>query len=107
MSTERIENPHHQAIREPLLHPHPLRPATLASGVALTGLGIVFGLHQLGMIGMGAAPTIGALVLAAAAMLVGVALGWAGAERSGTSGPGPDVPESTPQTDASGESKLG
>lgn len=80
-TTPRVENPHREEPRTPLLTPHPLRPATLASGVALTGLGVVFGFHQHGQIGMGSASTIATLLIAAAVVLAGIAVGWSRTSR--------------------------
>ena len=74
--TERVENPHRVEAGRPLLPPHEFRPARLGIGVALAGLGGAFLLQQLGVITMGAAPTIAALVVAGAAVLTTAAASW-------------------------------
>ena len=80
-TTERSENPHHPSQASPLLTEHPLRPATLASGIAMTGLGGFFLAQQLGGITTGPAATGAALIIALAVTLVGVALGWSRSEK--------------------------
>jgi hypothetical protein len=75
-TTERISNPHRPAERAPVLTPHPFRPGTFAAGVTLTALGVVFAAHQLGAVSLGPVKTVAIVTLAAAALLVGIAIGW-------------------------------
>jgi hypothetical protein len=74
--TERLENPHRQAARPPVLTPHAFRPGSFGAGVALTALGVVFLLQQLGDVALGPVTTVAIVTLAAAALLVAVAIGW-------------------------------
>jgi hypothetical protein len=75
-TAERHENPHRPAERPPLLTPHPFRPGTFGAGVALTALGAVFLLQQLGDLSLGPLTTVAVVTLAAAVLLIAVAVGW-------------------------------
>jgi uncharacterized membrane protein len=75
-STDRVENPHRVVARSPLLRPHRFRPATFGAGVTLTALGAAFTGQQLGVEHLGARATVVMLVLAVAALLIAVAIGW-------------------------------
>ena len=75
-TVERHENPHRPAQRPPLLQPHPFRPGTFGAGVALTALGCVFLLQQLGAVSLGPVTTFALVILAAAGLLIAVAVGW-------------------------------
>ncbi len=87
-TNQRTENPHRPSEAKPLLPAHPLRPATFASGIALTGLGGFFLAQQLGAITTGPAATGAAVIIALAVTLVGVALGWTGKSPSDAEVPG-------------------
>lgn len=76
-TVERVRNPHRPAPRAPLLTPHDMRPATLASGVAMVGMGAVLFAHQVGWIAMGPGRTVALLVVAAACAMAGLAVSWA------------------------------
>lgn len=83
--TDRIENPHRDRPVEPLLAPHPFQPGRLAGGAALVALGLLFLGQQLGVVAGGAVPTVAALVVAGALLLVGAAVG--GRHSSGSEEP--------------------
>jgi hypothetical protein len=75
-ATERIENPHRPEARPPVLTPHAFHPGAFAAGVALTALGGVFLVQQLGAVSLGPLKTVAILTLTAAVLLIGVAIGW-------------------------------
>lgn len=73
----RVQNPHRPEPRAPLLTPHDMRPATLASGMAMVGAGAALFAHQSGWIAMGPGRTVALLVVAAAVVVAGLAVSWA------------------------------
>jgi hypothetical protein len=88
-AAERHENPHRPAERPPLLQPHPFRPGTFGAGVALTALGAIFLLQQLGAVSLGPVTTVAVVTLAAAGLLIAVAVGWSRRAHAAAAGDSP------------------